>query len=272
MVVKKYDNLADQTVASANNCFRALRRLFSWAIAHYEQADGTLIFSTNPVLVLARRKKWRPVKAREEYINKEDLAAWNSAVNSLQSKDYRDYFMLMILSGLRKNEAATLKWADIDFKKGVLTARNTKNRTDHKLPLTRHLRSLFESRLPKGRTVSDEEFVFPGTGGKGYIQNSRLHESLVTSESGVHFTPHVLRRTFSYAAAKVRLGDSARKALLNHLKKSDVTDAHYSPWDVEELAESLLEVQEFILMHAKCSKIGDYSNVIDFMAAKAANN
>ncbi len=67
---------------------------------------------------------------------------------------------------------------------------------------------------------------------RGHLYDVSHFQKKTIEASGVSFTPHALRRTFSYAAAKIRLGDSERKALLNHLASSDVTDAHYVKRDV----------------------------------------
>ena len=139
MVVKRYNEIADQTIGSAGNTFRALRRLYSWAIAEYEDDHGVSFISVNPVTVLSKRKKWLRLKPRMDYVADEDLKPWFESVCSLPYKDYQDYFIFMLLTGLRRDEASSLKWDDVKFKQKLLIARDTKNRNDHVLPLTDYL-------------------------------------------------------------------------------------------------------------------------------------
>ncbi|MBX9769914.1 MAG: tyrosine-type recombinase/integrase, partial [Candidatus Obscuribacterales bacterium] len=164
----------------------------------------------------------------------------------------RDYFLLLLLTGLRKHEAACLRWADINFKSKKLTARNTKNRRDHTLPMTDYIHSLLKNRQDEQKKAGKpSDYVFDGSGKHGRIVDVRHYQQKIIKKSQVEFTPHALRRTFSYATARVRLGDSERKALLNHLGKTDVTDAHYTPWQIEDLREPLKLVETYILDHSQ---------------------
>jgi integrase len=248
MVSKRYNAIADQTISSANNCFRALRRLFSWAMLEYEVAPDKPFIPSNPVSVLSKRKKWQSVQSRDDMIADDDLAPWYQAVSNLDSEDFRDYFTFLLVTGLRKREAGSLKWADVKFNRGVFTVRNTKNGRDHTLPMTDFIRDLLEHRA---HVKGDSEYVFPYDNFRGHIYDVSHFQGKVIEASKIQFTPHALRRTFSYAAARVRLGDSERKALLNHLASSDVTDAHYTPWQVDDLKEPLALVEEYLLSRAQ---------------------
>ncbi|MBX9771491.1 MAG: Arm DNA-binding domain-containing protein, partial [Candidatus Obscuribacterales bacterium] len=85
MVSKRYNEVADRTVASANNTFRALRRLYNWVILEHETASGEPIISFNPVEVLSKRNKWRTLSSRDDLIADEDLKAWFNAVITLDN-------------------------------------------------------------------------------------------------------------------------------------------------------------------------------------------
>ena len=271
MVVKRYDKVADKTVASANNCFRALRRIYNWALLEYEQTTGDLVITSNPVQVLSKRKKWRNLKCRENLVADSDLKILYQALQKLESSHYRDYFTLLLVTGLRKHEATGLRWSDVSFKLHQFSVRDTKNGRDHTLPMTDFVNDLLESRRNEWKKSKERsEFVFPGEGTSGHIVDVRHYQQKIVSASGIQFTPHALRRTFSYAAARVRLGDSERKALLNHLARTDVTDAHYTPWQVNDLREALKLVENYILRHAGVEDGGVGSeNVISLKFRKA---
>ena len=253
MVCKRYDEVAKNTVSSANNAFRGLRMLYGWASSHYEDTSEEIALMRNPVLALAKRKKWQNLTSRnQEYITDEDLKPWFEAVSNLENKDMADYFIFLLITGLRKSEAAGLRFQtngkdDVDFKRGRFTVHETKNGTSHCLPMTDYVRNLLKRRADKYRASSD--FVFPGQFGKGHIHDVRSHQLLITEASGVEFTPHQLRRTFSYAAERCRLGVTEQKKLLNHLWKSDITTANYSPREIDDLLDPLKTVEEFLLKH-----------------------
>jgi integrase len=48
----------------------------------------------------------------------------------------RDYLLLVLFTGLRKEEAACLTWANVDLKTKTLKVNDTKNHLDHTLPLS----------------------------------------------------------------------------------------------------------------------------------------
>lgn len=74
---------------------------------------------------------------------------------------------------------------------------------------------------------------------------------MVTGRSGVDFTCHQLRRTFSNMAMDVNLSDGQRKMLLNHSNKNDVTQEHYTTKDAERMREPLRLIEEYILRLAR---------------------
>ncbi len=62
-----------------------------------------------------------------------EISPWWQAVESLPNPIAGDYFKLLILTGLGREEALTLGCDGVDFEGRTLTVRNTKNRTDHTL-------------------------------------------------------------------------------------------------------------------------------------------
>ena len=57
--------------------------------------------------------------------------------------------LLILFTGLRKNEAAQLKWGNIDFKAKTLTVIDPKNHLDHILPLSDFLYELLLTAFTK---------------------------------------------------------------------------------------------------------------------------
>ena len=72
---------------------------------------------------------------RNTVIKPHELGPWLKAVENLAS-DWGDYFLFLLLTGLRREEALGLRWADVDFVGRTFIVRDTKNHRDHELPIS----------------------------------------------------------------------------------------------------------------------------------------
>ena len=52
------------------------------------------------------------------------------------------YFLLLLMAGPRREEAAQLRWDDINFKESMFTLKDTKNRQEITIPLPRYVAEL----------------------------------------------------------------------------------------------------------------------------------
>lgn len=149
----------------------------------------------------------------------------------------RDYLLLLLFTGLRRNEAATLRWKDIDLDSKVLIIRAeiAKNGNEHRLPLSNFLLELFECRfLERG----ESEYVFPGRGKAGHMVDSDHVIRGVADRACCSFTLHDHRRTFLTVAERLALPYVVLKELANHSGKNDTTFG-YLVVDVERLREPM---------------------------------
>ncbi len=150
--------------------------------------------------------------------------------------------LLILFTGLRRQEAAKLKWENVDLKDKTLKISDTKNNQTHILPLSDYLFDLLKSR--KENIASD--YVFPGNGEYGHIIEPRVQMAKVIEESKVQFTIHDLRRTFITIAESLDISIYALKKLLNHKMSSDVT-AGYVVIDVERLRKPMQMITDYLL-------------------------
>lgn len=230
--------------AQANTVMHMLGTLLNFASANYE-IDGKPIILFNPVKRLSNNRRWYPKRRRQSIVPDHKLAAWYNAVNALRFPTIRDYLLLLILTGLRKTEGATLRWEDIDFQAKVLTIRAeiAKNGTEHRLPLSDFLFDLLHRRyIARG----DCEFVFPGRGGKRPMVDSDQVIKGVGAKANCPFILHDLRRTFLTVAERLALSYVVLKKLANHSGKNDTTFG-YIVVDVERLREPMQMItNEFV--------------------------
>jgi integrase len=244
MIGKRHRQLGEQNgEAWANLSMRVLRALFNFAAGQYEDAQGRSLITDNPVKRLSQTRAWYRVDRRQTVIKIHELKPWFEGVMRLENEVLRDYLLLMLFTGLRRNEAAKLRWADVDFAGKTLTVVDPKNREDHTLPLSDFLLDL----LARRKAGAVNEYVFPGSGAGGYIVEPRKQMARVTESSGVRFTVHDLRRTFITLAESLDISAYAVKRLVNHkIGKSDVT-AGYIIHDVERLREPMQKITDYVL-------------------------
>ncbi|MCP3680713.1 MAG: tyrosine-type recombinase/integrase [Gammaproteobacteria bacterium] len=107
----------------------------------------------------------------------------------------QDYFLLMLLTGLRRQEAASLCWQNIDLKDRTLTIEHTKNRQLHVLPLSDYLYALILRRQPFSQQ-HHSDYLFPAESETGHLKDPRKAMLKIAELSGIPFTIHDLRRTF----------------------------------------------------------------------------
>ncbi|PTQ88600.1 phage integrase family protein [Nitrosomonas nitrosa] len=254
MVSKRHNKIgSERGEAYANLAMRFLRALFNFAIAQYEYGNGHSILRENPVMRLTQTRAWYRVDRRQTVIKPHQLTPWYQAVISLkqdpissQSALVADYLLFLLFTGLRRQEAATLKWSDIDLDDRSFTLKDTKNREPLTLPLTDFVFNLLQSR----KAVENSEYVFAGEGKAGYLIEPRRQVQKIIQLSDVSFTLHDLRRTFITIAESIDISAYALKRLVNHKMTNDVT-AGYIVSDVERLRKPMEQISIQLLRYCK---------------------
>lgn len=249
--------------AHANGSMRVFRAVYNFALAAYEDAG----LPANPVKRLSNTRAWFKDRRRQTIITIHQLPAWYKAVSGLTdilnpeaAATTRDWLMLLLFTGLRRMEAATLTWDRVDFVGKTLTVSETKNGEVHTLPLPQHLHDKLKARK---EAAGEGSFVFPWPSVKeGHIIYPVRYIEEIQDASGVMFTPHDLRRTFITTAESLDLSAYAVKRLVNH-KTSDVT-AGYIIANVERLRRPMEQIAEFMLSAAEVkpkAEIFDFERV-----------
>lgn len=270
MVATRFQQLSEQNGPHyANLAMRILRALLNFARDNYEDDDGQPIILDNPVNRLTRTRVWHPTKRRQTVIRPHQLAAFYAAVQRLkteqltrQGETVADYLMTLLFTGLRRSEAANLRWSDVDLDHRTLTIRQTKNGQPLTLPLSDYLWGLLNERKAEAQT----DHVFPGQGHPGAIVEPRAGVQWVIRESGVTFSLHDLRRTFITTATGLGVHIYLIKRLVNHKLSNDVTEG-YTISDVEHLREPAQRIADFL---QKACGIMPSATIIDLEARKNA--
>lgn len=228
---------------AANNLMRTVRSLYNYA---YILTDEQI--PPNPVLRLSQARQWYKVERRRTILKPHELKPWYDAAMQIENVVIRDYLLLTIFTGLRKQEGLQLKWSNVDMRDRSFTIPDTKNGRPHTLPMSSFLYRLFEQL--QARRIN--EYVFPGPGAAGHLvepkkqldfieRQTQLMLNGVASQDeldrkiaeypddvvpGITFCLHDLRRTFITIAEGLDIPYAALKRLLNHSDGNDVTGGY----------------------------------------------
>lgn len=258
MVQKRHKELSKISPSVANKTMRVLRALFNFARDQYEDAEGHSLFSDNPTRKLKRQ--WNHEGRRKGHIAQHQLKDWFSAVLNLPNIQKRgdpelarDYLIFLMLTGLRRREATSLTWSDIEIKARRFIVRDTKNHDELWMPLSDYLVNLLKERKKQQtKDKSKAEGPFP-------LEEPRKFVKIVREQSDVYFTLHDLRRTFITIAESLDIGSFTIKALVNHRSGShDVTEG-YVQINSERLRKPMQKLTDYIL---KASGVEESAQVL----------
>jgi integrase len=97
--------------AQANTEMHLLGTLMNFAAANYE-VDGKPIILINPITRLSNNRRWYQERRRQTILPDHKLHNWYKAVVTVRHQTVRDYLLLLLFTGLRRKEAATLRWSN----------------------------------------------------------------------------------------------------------------------------------------------------------------
>lgn len=272
MIELRFNERSKNGKAQANRDFRFLRALMNFAMEKYATGDGEPLIPSNPVNRLTTLSKWHRIERRTRYIEPEKLKQWFAALDhdpedSTHRNAVRDLCALLILTGLREQEGASLLWSDVDLNAKRITIRNTKSHREHTLPIGDWLADLLTRRRAE---TGASPYVFPADNETGHLRYHFKDVLALCKQSGVTFRLHDLRRTFASIVnnhLERSLSGYTIKRLLNHAAGADVTQ-DYVRFSVEDLREPMQRVENFVL---KCAGKLDTAPVesIDAAAKRA---
>jgi integrase len=241
----------DASPTRANKTMRVVRALFNYAIGQYENTKGEPLFVHNPVTRITHNKGWNKENIRQGVVHKYDLKKWYEGVMKLPLQEdnvsrntsaevVRDLLIFLMFTGLRRSEALTLKWSDIDFDNHSFTIEDTKNNESHSLPLTFKLDEVLDRRL---KDRDDNPYVFKGSTPQGCLHPPKRQLQRARELVGFHFTNHDIRRAFETTANRLAFSTYTLKKLVNHKNTRDVT-GRYIVLDIDELREPMQRITD----------------------------
>lgn len=173
----------------------------------------------------------------------EKLNAWWRAAAAAPSRVAADYYRFQLLTGCRgieihghkRHEYPPIAVADLDVAGGKITLRDTKNRRDHKLLLSRQA---LDIAVRNANNRKPDEPLFA-------IVDARKTLAWINSKAGTSVQGHGLRDTFASIAEELVSG-AALKKMLNHAAGGDVTLGSYVGKSEAQLRRAWQIVADFI--------------------------
>jgi len=250
--IRKWYNKGSNTPAATDGAFRTLHMLFEYAIA-IDFAEF------NPCAIVKKAGRYKKNK-RSGFISTDepDLGQFAWALVGYKpkqaKKNYptaRDVILLLLVTGIRSQEAMQLKWDDVVMKRKRFVIRDTKNRKDHTVPMTRLMYAMFKTRHKNISALNKSlkgnaalTYVFPNRYGTGPLREIRKTlEGLCEYAEIERLMPHDLRRTFSTIVEELDIGILSQAQMMNHA--SSVT-GDYTQISVKRLLEQYEKVSDRI--------------------------
>jgi integrase len=204
---------------AANHCKAMLSVMFKLAEKWEWRAGGT-----NPAKHVERNRE----EQRKRYLSADELKRLLAALADYPNQRIANIFRLLLLTGARRGEVRSMRWADVDLENGTWTkpASTTKQGAAHITPLSAPARQLL-SEIYDAQRGARSDWVFPSRRGSGHVvelQFDWLRLCKAASITGLR--THDLRHSFasqlvSGGASLVMVG-----ALLGHSQPA--TTARYS--------------------------------------------
>lgn len=227
---------------SANQHFKYLQAAYNYAISKYRLARAGF---GNPVGILKTTRRWTRINRRSGFLDttKPVFVKWWKACETLEPRVIGDYILFSLITASRSIESATLRWSDVDLKRGRMVFRDTKNGQDYTFPIAPLARVVLQRRL-KDRT---NDFVFGyADSKKGHVVcPPQYHIKVVRGDCGEHWAMHDLRRTFTTAMTLLNVHAFTIAHLMKHSTNSSMT-LSYAPPTEEQLLDALTKFEEHV--------------------------
>jgi integrase len=231
-VTEKLDRLQEISIGAAHDARSLLSVMFSFAIER-EWVDK------NPVLKTPR-PKYEP---RERFLKPTEVGAFFAALNEHPRELTRDYIFLLIWTGQRRRNVASICKSEIDREAKVweIPKEKFKGKRRHLVPLIPQAMEIIDRRWE----TAPGDYLFPGQGRVPFISapyNAML--SIIKRAGEImkapmpHITIHDLRRTLGawQSAANVTLRTIQKT--LGHASIA-TTAASYTPTELDAVRKSI---------------------------------
>ena len=236
------DKEAKQAPTLAAHGFRALRAFLTWCAKHetYSAAVHSGACQSDAV----KRKVPSVQVKKNDSLRRAQIKPWFEAVRKIGNPVIAAYLQGLLLTGARRNELSTLRWADVGFQWKSLTIRD-KVEGERTIPLTPYLEHLI-SALPRRN-----EYVFSSpTAASGRVEEPRIQHVKALAAAGLPaLSLHGLRRSFGTLSEWVEVPAGIAAQIMGH-KPSAIAEKHYIQRELDLLHLWHVKIEAWILEQA----------------------
>jgi integrase len=202
--------LANRTLSCASRMFAlALKPMAGEDRPWRDHAQG------NPCKGVERN----PEQAKERFLSPTEIAAVVEGLDTYGRTSAADCIRLIMLTGCRPGEAMLATWVQFDAQPGfwIKPSSHTKQRKDHRLPLSAPaLQLIADIRAARG-VVEPDDYIFPGQRAGQPLRQLRTCWDAVCKHAGLrNVRIYDLRHTFAAMGAGGGLGLPIIGRLLGH--------------------------------------------------------
>lgn len=149
-----FEKLGQTKPAAANRFLQVVKNMFQFA------AERGKWSGLNPAINPATARPYRKftIPQRERFLFNAEAKRLYAALE-VEGQPWRDFFMLALLTGQRKGNIQTMRWADIHIEDATWHNGKTKNGQPNRVPLVQDAIKILQER--KKRTATIGEWVFP---------------------------------------------------------------------------------------------------------------
>ena len=147
----------------------------------------------------------------------------------------------MLHTGSRLREIKDIRWENINLQNETLTALDTKNKTNHVLPMTEPIKHVLQRRLK----TQKGDYVFPSPRDSKKPMSAGTSFKRLSEAIGYQFTAHDLRRTLATVALEQGVNLDSIGRVLNHKKQGeDAITSGYAQTTLKNLRGTLERVAD----------------------------
>lgn len=244
-IAKWLEAEAVQRPARAALAFRLLSVFINWA-ASEEDLKGLV-----PMDACKHSRVRRALPKKKtihgDCLEREQLAAWFTAVRSLSNPAISAYLQCLLLTGARRRELAALQWTDIDWRWRRATIRD-KDEGSREIPLSPYVLSLLQG-LPR---LNEWVFASPTSDSGCLAEPTPAHKRALQLAGLPDMTLHGLRRSFITLGEEADINAGALAQIAGH-KPSALEERHYKRRTIGRLGEILASFESWMLAQTDIS-------------------
>jgi integrase len=235
----------DRPTAAANS-YRKLRTFINWCkeTQAYRDIVNADCCSTATVKNVVPGSKTKP----DDCLQREQLKSWFGEVRKVDNPMFRTYLQCLLLTGARREEMLSLRWADVNFDWRTMRIKDKVDESGKRtIPLTPYVSALL-SKLAEDK-INDWVFSSEKSKEGQIVGVTKPHNKAIKAAGIPHVSLHGLRRSFTTLAELAGVSDAITAQIQGH-RPSAIQEKHYKRRPMETVRENHEKLEAWILEQA----------------------